>query len=422
MESRNDGLILISGDQVTPKPVLFLWPDWLAQGKLHVLAGAAGTGKTSLAIDLAARLTVGAQWPDGIPAPTGNVIIYSQEDGFEDSLVPRLIAAGGDRTRFHHVTGVRRHDTTRPFDPTTDFVRLRANILSLHGPSILIVDPLTAVVSGDSHKNAEVRRGLHALVTLAEDTGCAVIGITHFTKGTSGSEPLERVTGSLAFGAAPRLVWVTAKNTSESGPRRVLCRAKSNIGPDGGGFEFDVSDSRLPQFGDLQTSRVVWGKPVSGSARDIIRSVEPNPDEHSAWSPAVRWLKELLADGPMNASVVAESAQVAGLTRARLHRASQQLDIKKMKNGMSGGWTWSLPDTNSSREDVENHYEDLEESTSPAMKSSKSSSLLTNPGSVTKRMASLKFDGRWSNNEAALKAGEPHSIAEVIRKSGYASP
>ena len=91
--------------------------------------------------------------------------------------------------------------------------------------ALLIVDPIVSAVATDSHKNGEVRRGLQPLVDLAAAQGCALLGITHYSKGTAGRDPLERVTGSVAFGALARLVFGTAKPTEEGAPRRMV-RAK----------------------------------------------------------------------------------------------------------------------------------------------------------------------------------------------------
>src|SRR5206468_6094748 len=109
----------------------------------------------------------------------------------------------------------------------------------------MLVDPIVSSVAGDSHQNAEVRRGLQPLVTFAENQGCALLGITHFTKATQGREPLERVTGSLAFGAVARIVLGTAKIKEEDGGGRVLVRVKSNIGPDGGGHKYELRQVEL---------------------------------------------------------------------------------------------------------------------------------------------------------------------------------
>jgi hypothetical protein len=106
------------------------------------------------------------------------------------------------------------------------------------------------------------------MVDLAIDRNIALIGITHFTKNTQGREPIERITGSLAFGAIPRIVWGAAKGDSEDGPRK-LVRIASNIGNSGGGFEYLLRQDLLPGF-DFAGQRVVWGKQLVGSPMELL--------------------------------------------------------------------------------------------------------------------------------------------------------
>src|SRR5262249_17464631 len=157
-------------------------------------------------------------WPDGTPflAP-GNVVIWSGEDDAADTLVPRLKAMGGDLERVHFVTDLRDLDGRRPFDPATDMPALIAKAREVGDVRLLIVDPVGNSVSGDSHKNGEVRRGLQPLVTFGHELRAAVLGVSHFSKGTAGRDPLDRLTGSLAFGALARLVFGAAKKTDSQG-------------------------------------------------------------------------------------------------------------------------------------------------------------------------------------------------------------
>ncbi|MCC5015772.1 AAA family ATPase [Legionella sp. 31fI33] len=118
---------------------------------------------------------------------------------------------------------------------------------------LLIIDPIVSAVTGDSHKNAEVRRSLHPLVDLAGRLGCALLGITHFSKATHGRNPVERLTGSLAFGALARVVLVVAKLPKEDDQDEMtwlLMRAKSNIGPDEGGFVYQLQQNELEGYVD----------------------------------------------------------------------------------------------------------------------------------------------------------------------------
>lgn len=203
-------VILHRGADVDPVPVDWLWRGWLAAGKLHLIGGAPGTGKTTLATSLAATVTIGGRWPDGTRAEAGDVVIWSGEDDNADTLNPRLRAAGADMTRVHVVGGVSEGGQAYPFDPARDMDALRDALRALPAVRLILIDPVVSAVSGDSHKNAEVRRGMQPLVDLAGELRCALLGVTHFSKGTSGRDPVERITGSLAFGALARLVMVAA--------------------------------------------------------------------------------------------------------------------------------------------------------------------------------------------------------------------
>ena len=179
----------------TPKAVRWLWDGWLARGKLHLLAGAPGTGKTTLAVSIAATVSAGMRWPDGTTAEAGDVLIWSGEDDIADTLLPRLYVAGGNPKRVYFVDSVREHGKARPFDPATDMPALVEAARDLPNLKLLILDPVVSVVTGDSHKNTETRRGLQPVVDLAGQLDCCLLGITHLSKNTSGREPLERVAG-----------------------------------------------------------------------------------------------------------------------------------------------------------------------------------------------------------------------------------
>jgi putative DNA primase/helicase len=151
------------------------------------MAGAPGTGKTTAAVALAATLTIGDRWPDSTRADVGDVLLWSGEDDPTDTLVPRLIAAGADLSRVHFVSSFTDGKGSRAFDPATDTEALSDHLATMNpAPVLLIVDPIVSAIQGDSHKNAEVRRSLQPLVDLAQVRRVAVLGISHFSKGTQG--------------------------------------------------------------------------------------------------------------------------------------------------------------------------------------------------------------------------------------------
>ena len=342
-----DGVVLTCGSDLTPEPVRWLWQNWLALGKFHILAGAPGQGKTTIAMSLVATVTIGGRWPDGTRCEAGNVLIWSGEDDPADTLLPRLLAAGADRAKCFFISGSRIGGEVQPFDPSTDVARLLAAIKQIGGVKMIVVDPVVSAVTGDSHKNTEVRRALQPLVDLAAACECALLGITHFSKGGQGSDPSQRVIGSVAFTAVARVVLVAAKVKSEDGEdTRILARSKSNIGPDDGGFQYHLEQVEVDAFPGIEAARIAWGKSVGGNASQLL--TDPNEgnaaddeEESSARDSAEDFLKELLKDGPAPTKHVEAEAKAAGISWATVRRASNSLMVKKQKS--DGKYYWSLP-------------------------------------------------------------------------------
>jgi putative DNA primase/helicase len=337
-------VILRRGCDVEPVPIDWLWSGWLAAGKLHLIGGAPGTGKTTVAVGLAATVSSGGRWPDGSRARAGSVVIWSGEDDNADTLNPRLRAAGADLHRVHTVGGVIDQGESFPFDPSRDMAALRDAIAGLPDVRLIVIDPVVSAISGDSHKNAEVRRGLQPLVDLAGELRCALLGVTHFSKGTSGRDPVERITGSLAFGALARMVWVAAKqDTDDDRPaRRVLLRAKSNIGPDGGGFAYDLRQEPLPDFPDIEASRVIWGDAIEGTAREVLADAEAQGEDAEERRDAVSWLRELLSGGELPVNEVKRQADDAGHAWRTVQRAMRAAGVESKRSGFGERAKWRL--------------------------------------------------------------------------------
>lgn len=336
-------VLLLSGADLTPHPVRWLWPDWLALGKMHILAGAPGQGKTTIALAFAATVTSGGLWPDGRRTDPGNILIWSGEDDASDTLLPRLLAAGADKRRCYFVSGTRINGEVQSFDPARDMAALEYQAQRIGGVNLLIVDPVVSAVAGDSHKNTEVRRALQPLVDLASRLNAAVLGISHFSKGGAGSDPASRVVGSIAFTAVARVVLVAAKVKGEEGEdRRILARGKSNIGPDEGGFEYHIAQGEpLP---GIHASYVTWGKYLEGTARELLAEPDAGNEAEgaiSAKAEAEEFLIELLKEGARPTKYVEAQAKEAGISLRTVRRASESLGIKKRR--LQGAWYWEKP-------------------------------------------------------------------------------
>ncbi|MDP4028520.1 MAG: AAA family ATPase [Gallionella sp.] len=342
---------------IKPEAIRWIWIGYIARGKFHVFAGMAGDGKTTIAIALVATISQGGRFPDGTRAPVGNVLIWSGEDSAQDTLVPRLLAAGADMSRVHFIGDVKHGDEIRSFDPATDIKAMADAATRIGNISLLIVDPVVNAVAGDSHKNGEVRRALQPLVELAEKLGCAVLGITHFSKGTGGRNPLERVTGSLAFGALARVVLATGKIDDGGTTKRIFCRAKSNIGPDDGGFEYDFVQAELTDHPGIFASSILWGNAVEGTARELLAepdSRETGDHDNTALDDAKEFLRELLADGELPQKQIQLDAKGASHSWRTVERAKKELHVRSRKSPLDKCWYWGLTG-NSAKEDEDCH-------------------------------------------------------------------
>lgn len=330
-------------------PIRWLWPGWLARGKLQILAGAPSTGKTTIAMALAATVSSAGRFPCGTPANRGNVLIWTGEDDPSDTLAPRLVASGADLENVFFVRGTVQDGEPRSFDPGRDFGLLVHEAMRIGNVQLLIVDPIVSAIVGDGHKANDVRRGLQPLVDLGQNLDCAVLGITHFSKGSSGRDPLERVMGSQAFGALARIVMVAAKEVSseeDSPPRRFVARAKSNIGPDGGGFDYQLLQTELKQHEGVVAAYVEWQGAIQGSARELLGAAEVDDstgDEGSERADAKLFLMSILADGPVPVRRIKADATGAGYSWRTIERAKRESGIEARKLGLKDGWVWALP-------------------------------------------------------------------------------
>ena len=333
---------------VEPKPVSWLWPGRIARGKVSIIAGNPGLGKSQITASIAAIVTTGGRWPvDHSPCKPGDVVFLSAEDDAADTLRPRLEAAGANLHRVHVMDAVisgytgEGRQQNRAFNLERDMAALSMKLAELGDVAAVVIDPITAYLGDvDSHRNAEVRALLAPLSELAAQHGTAIVGVSHLNK-SAGTQVLMRVTGSLAFVAAARAAYLVAQDP-DNPARRFFLPMKNNIGPDSTGLAFSIEGASVQSaVGPLETSRVVWdSEPVTTTADEVMRT--EIPEHASALREAEEWLGETLNE-PRPATEVFRMAADAGISRKTLTRASQSLRIVKEKTGMKTGWVWSLP-------------------------------------------------------------------------------
>lgn len=333
---------------IQPEPISWLWPERIARGKVTMIAGDPGLGKSQLTSALAACVSVAGRWPvDLSQAPAGNVLILNAEDDAADTIRPRLDAAGANVDRIHVLDSIRAtvdegRRTNRSFDLARDIDALAAAARRIGNVALIIIDPISAYLGGtDSHRNADIRGLLAPLATVAGALDAAIVAVTHLNK-SSGSDALMRVTGSLAFVAAARAAFLVAKDAQEPA-RRLFLNAKNNLGPDqGNGLAFRVVPVTLEN--GIATSRLEWeAETVTITANEALAALSGDTEERSALEDAKRCLCDLLAAGPMPAKDVMKLAKAEGHASATIRRAGKALGLVVDKEGFHEGWRWSLP-------------------------------------------------------------------------------
>lgn len=343
-ESRSEAICVRLSD-VTEAPLEWLWPGRIPLGKLTLLAGDPGLGKSFVTVDMAARVSTGSPWPDlpGIRQPVGSVVMFNSEDDIADTVLPRLKRAGGDPSRVLALEGVRttsdggeKHE--RGFSLDRDLQRLTEVIEANPEIRLVVIDPISAYCgSTDSHNNAEVRGMLAPLAQLASRFRVAIVMVTHLSKG-SGGKAVYRPMGSLAFAAAARAVWQVAKD-HEDESRRLILLAKMNVSEETKGLAYRLADGC-----------VCWEEsPVTMTADEHLE-LEDHPKSRANGAGAeleraVDWLKATLADGPRLASIVEQLADDEDISKATLRRAKRAANVKSDRKGFGRGSEvfWKLP-------------------------------------------------------------------------------
>jgi len=340
---------------IVEQPITWLWPARIACGKLTVMAGNPGLGKSQLSASMAAMVSRGLLWPDHLSiAPLGDVIFLSAEDDPADTIKPRLIAAGADANRCHVLQAILTTSSDgksreRTFDLTKDIDRLSAALDRLGTVRLVIIDPISAYLGDtDSYNNADMRGVLAPLAAMAAKHNVAVLLVTHLNK-AQGQDMLARVSGSVGLIAAARAGYAVVKDEKNPDLRYFL-PIKNNVGNDKDGFSYVIEQKTLDS--GIITSHIIWNL-VSVKAQDIF--YPPLEEKPAKSNKAADWLRELLTDKPMSAKQVYTEANGAGFSKYQIMRAKEALGIepRKQQGVANGGWVWSMPDHTEEIEDGE---------------------------------------------------------------------
>jgi|GEM_PF-523180 len=331
---------LVRLSDVVTEDVRWLWPRYIPLGKITVVDGDPGLGKSTMMLDIAARTSVGKAMPDGhrgdLAEPAG-VVILSAEDGLGDTIRPRLDGAGADVTRIVALKGVR--DSAGVRLPTLEDLGAIEAAIRLVDAKLVIIDPVMAYLGADvnSYRDQDIRRLLAPIAALAERLGVAVVIVRHLNKGTGGSA-IYRGGGSIGIIGAARSGLLVGKDPDDE-RKRVLVGVKHNLSAPPQALAFHMEAAS-----DTSTASIVWDGPSNHSA-DSVLATPAGEEEVSALYGAKVVLREILKAGPVAAKTVAAEAKAAGVSERTLKRAKAALQVQVTRVGFggTGGWEWSLP-------------------------------------------------------------------------------
>jgi hypothetical protein len=336
---------------VVPESLRWLWPDRIPAGKITVLDGDPGLGKSTLLCELAARISRGDPLPggDAEPAAPRGVLLFSAEDDVHDTIRPRIDAAGGDPERIVYFVAVPDGtETGRPFALPRDLPILDALVEKVNA-ALVIFDPLVAFLPAGVSASIDqhVRHALGALKASAERTGAAIVLVRHLNKSPS-ANPLYRGLGSVGIIGAARSGLLLARDPDDP-RRRILALSKGNLTRPPASLAF-----RLEDVPGSQVARVVWDGESPWTATELldvnVQKMANGNEPQSAVAAARAWLRETLAAGPRPASELRQEAAARGIGYGSLTAARKAEGVTAHKERVADGrWIWTLDPSGDAR-------------------------------------------------------------------------
>lgn len=333
---------MINMESVKVEQIEWLLYPFIPFGKVTIIQGDPGEGKTTMVLQIIAKLTRGepillnkksqkeAQQDSeenlkqevlsqDNPIQPVNVIYQTAEDGLGDTIKPRLLAAGADCSRVLVID-----DREQPL--TMLDVRLEEAIMQTKA-RMVVLDPIQGFLGTDvdMHRANEIRPLMKRVAVLAEKYHCAIILIGHMNKNSNGKSSY-RGLGSIDFQAAARSVLIVGRLKDEP-ETRVMCHVKSSLAPEGKSVAFRLDkETGFQWIGEYDISA---DDLLSGDARGQKSRI------------AKEFLLDILADGGMAQKKIEEEASKQGIKKKTLRNAKQELEIDSVKRGNQGFWILS---------------------------------------------------------------------------------
>lgn len=328
--------------EIADEEVRWLWPGVIPAGKLMLVVGDPGHGKSFLSLDVAARISRGGTLPDGTKVDAADVVLVFCEDGAGDTVKPRLKAAGADLARVHELRATVGDDMDGLLTLPDDWPAVWDYVEKTHA-RMLVLDPVNAFLSSkvNSWSDAEVRRALAPCAKGAERLGCSAVGVMHLNKAST-ANATHRVTGSIAFAGVARSVYLVGPHPEDRDlelreQRRIFAPVKMNL--------CEPPSSRTFRI-EGEPPVIAWGDTTRHSAQDVLGAELTGLAADGKVERTVELLQEVLADGPKPASDVYEIARTRGISASSVKRAKRLLEITTTQEAYNGKnrHVWKLED------------------------------------------------------------------------------
>jgi energy-coupling factor transporter ATP-binding protein EcfA2 len=323
---------------VKQKPVIWIWKGRLAKGKMTILSGDPGLGKSQIANYMIACITKGDSWCDDGVAPQGNCIVLSAEDADDDTICPRLEVLGANLRRVQIIKSVMKDGQDHSVSLAHDLSALADMIQEIGNVVLIVIDPITAYLGDkiDSHQTTAVRAILEPVSQFAEQQNIAILAITHPPK-ASQSKAMHSFTGSLAFVAAARIALLAVEEPETE--RKLLLGVKNNLKKLPDGLAYHMRETTTDE--GIEACHIIWeSNPVDITANEAVRS---NRDGAGKIKEAEEFLKNYLKDQVVPSQEVLNAASANGIKQPTLYRAKKNVGVISEKSHFESGWTWSLP-------------------------------------------------------------------------------
>lgn len=343
-------MVGIRASNIRAENVNWMWPLYIPLGMGVIFSGRPGGGKSSCAIDFAARVSKGADWPDGTKNTLGqrNVLYFATEDSKSTTLKPRLMAAGADCDRvYFYESIVKKVKATGKIEQKLLNLKQHIALLekALHetkNVGLVVLDPLSSFIGIDMNKDKEAREVMDRLAKLLDNKDVTFISILHHNKKPDVSS-IEKILGASSLVAATRIIWDFSRDPDDKELRH-MSLVKDNIGKEPPGRNYQIVDKNID---GIECSYVEWGDANDENADELLaRSRDKNREKRQspALTAASLFLSTELEDGPKKSNGedgLIERAAKQQITKSAMWRAKETLGVLYDRRGSD--WYWSLP-------------------------------------------------------------------------------